>query len=76
MQIHGLRTSLLVCDEAAPNLSALKATHGHSGMYGTGNGEDTYMVKPWFVNPFDPPRYIYWLICLSHQVCLLKYITL
>lgn len=53
---------------AAPNLSALKATHGHSGMYGVGIGADAYTVKPWFVNPFKSPHYIYWLICSSHQV--------
>ena len=76
MQIHGLRMSLLVCDGAAPNLSALKATHQHSGMYGTGNSADTYMIKSWFVNPFDPPHHIYWLICPSQQVCLLQWIRL
>ena len=32
-QCHGLKTSLLVCDSAASNLSTIKATHGHSGAY-------------------------------------------
>ena len=32
-QCHGLKTSLLVCDGAASNLSTIKATHGHSGAY-------------------------------------------
>ena len=41
-------------------------------MYGTGDGPDTYMIKPWFVNPYDPLRNVYWLICPSHQVCLVK----
>ena len=70
-QVHNLRTSLLVCDGEAPNLAALKATHGCSGMYGTTStdGSDPYAVKPWFVNPFDPPHHIHWLICPSHQVC-------
>ena len=58
----------MICDGAAQNLSALKATHGHSGKYGYGIGSDAYVVKPWFVNPFKPPHYIYWLICPSHQV--------
>ena len=59
-----------MCDGAAPNLAALKATHGFSGMYGTTtcDGSDPYAVKPWFVNPFNPPHHVYWLICPSHQV--------
>jgi len=34
LQIHGLKTSLLVCDGGAPNLAALKSTHGYFGVYG------------------------------------------
>ena len=70
-QVHNLRTSLLVSDGETPNLAALKATHGCSGMYGTTStdGSDPYAVKPLVVNPFDPPHHIHWLICPSHQVC-------
>ena len=68
MQVHGLQTSLLICDGAGPNLSVLKTTHGHSGMYDIGKGADVYAVKPWFSNPFKPLHYIYWLICPSYQV--------
>jgi len=35
LQIHGLKTSLLECDGGAPNLAALKSTHGCFGAYGT-----------------------------------------
>ena len=70
-QVHNLRTSLLECDVTAANLAALKATYGCCGMYGTTStdGSDPYTVEPWFVNPFDPPHHIHWLIRLSHQVC-------
>jgi len=44
---------ILVCDGAAPNLAALKASFG---MYG---GPDPYAVRPWFVSPCDPPNLIY-----------------
>ena len=32
-QLHGLSTSLLVCDRASSNLSLIKATHEVSGVY-------------------------------------------
>lgn len=31
--IHGLNSSLIVCDGAYTNLAVIKATHGHSGAY-------------------------------------------
>lgn len=31
--LHGLKTSLLVCDGASSNLTTIKATHGHCGVY-------------------------------------------
>lgn len=31
--MHGLKTSVLVCDGASSNLAAIKASHGHSGVY-------------------------------------------
>ena len=33
LHLHGLTTTLLVCDGGAANLSTLKATHGHFGAY-------------------------------------------
>ena len=32
-QLHGLTTSLLVCDGASTNLTTIKATHGQFGAY-------------------------------------------
>ena len=63
-------TSLLVCDGAVPNF---KSTHGYSSAYYV-NSElpDQYEVKPFFVNPFNAPHRIHWLICPSHQVTLLN----
>jgi len=34
LQIHGLKTSLLVCSGGAPNLAALKFTQGFFSAYG------------------------------------------
>lgn len=31
--MQGLKTSVLVCDGASSNLAAIKASHGHSGIY-------------------------------------------
>ena len=68
MQVNGLKTKLLICDGASSNLTTIKATHGHTGMYGMSATGDPYAVQPWFINPYDPPNRIYWLICPSHQV--------
>lgn len=38
---HGLKTSLLVCDGAAPNLTMIKATNGCFGAYSTNKGKVT-----------------------------------
>jgi len=69
-QCHGLKTSLLICDGAASNLSTIKATHGHSGAYGIKKEvcEDKFDIKPWMTNPYNPPHKIYWMICPTHQV--------
>jgi len=69
-QCHGLKTSLLVCDGAASNLSTIKATHSHSGAYGIKKEvcEDKFDIKPWMMNPYNPPHKIYWMICPTHQV--------
>ena len=58
-------------DGGAPNLAALKASHGHFGAYGINSDEgqsDHYMIKPWFINPVNPSHCIFWLICPTHQV--------
>ena len=72
--MNSLKISLLICDGASTNLPAAKATHGHTGgAYGVQPGQiDPFEVKPFFVNPFDPPNLIYWLICPSHQVCVIN----
>lgn len=68
-QLHGLTTSLLVCDGASSNAAAIKASHGHSGAYSVKQNEnDVFKVEPWMINPFNPPHHIFWLICPSHQV--------
>ncbi|XP_065915048.1 uncharacterized protein [Dysidea avara] len=71
-QIHdGFTTSLLVCDGAAPNFTVVKSTHGYSGAYNVNSKlRDQYKVKNLFlfVNPFNPPHLIHWLICPSHKL--------
>ena len=45
------RTSLLIYDGSSSNLSALKASHGHTtGAYDMTSGRDPYEVKPYFTN--------------------------
>ena len=69
-QTHGLKTSLLVCNGYAANLTTIKTTHGCSGAYSVLNdgARDKYEIKPWMINPFCPPDLIYWMICPTHQV--------
>ena len=69
-QHHGLKTSLLVCDSCAANLTTIKATHEHIGAYSiTGDASvDQFEVQPWFINPFASPDLIFWMICPTHQV--------
>ena len=33
--------------------------------------DDKFKVRPWMMNPFNPPKKIYWLICPTHQVCVM-----
>lgn len=67
--LFGFQTSLLVCDGASCNLTAIKSTMGLSGIFGSNPSlTDPNEIKPSFVNPFDPSRSVYWLICPSHQV--------
>ena len=69
-QVHGLKTSLLVCDGNAANLTAIKVIHEYSGAYLelSDAAEDAFKVKPWMVNPFNPPNFIYWVTYPTHQV--------
>ena len=69
-QRHGLKTSLLVCDGCAPNLTTIKATHEHIGAYSITDdaSADQFEVQPWFINPFAPPDLIFWMTCPTHQV--------
>ena len=74
-QTCGLRTSLIVCDGSPANLTTIKFSHGHSGAYSVTSdsaSNDIYEVKPWIVNPFNPPWPIYWMICPTHQVKFLN----
>ncbi|XP_019849272.1 PREDICTED: uncharacterized protein LOC109580475 [Amphimedon queenslandica] len=68
--LHGLKTLLLVCDGTSVNLTTLKATHSHFGVYPITSGDDhePFKVSPKMLNPFDPPNHIHWMICPSHQL--------
>lgn len=67
--LFGFQTSLLICDGASCNLTAIKSTMETSGIFGRNPSlADPDEIKPSFVNPFDPSKHIYWLICPSHQV--------
>ena len=67
--LYGFHTSALVCDGASANVSALKSTCGTSGAYGVrSTATDRHKIEPYFSNPFDPNRKIFWVICPSHQV--------
>ena len=68
-QLYRFKTSILVCDGAAANMTTIKATMGVNGAFGVKQGkEDPQDVEPFFINPFNPPNKIYWIICPSHQV--------
>ncbi len=74
---HGFKTSAIVCDGASCNLAAIKLlTTGNRGAYGVSNEPDKHKVEPWFKNPFDPERNVYFVICPSHQVFCLFYCLL
>lgn len=90
-QMHGLGTSLLICDECLANLATIKTTHGYSGAYSilSDTTGDIYKFKPWMVNPYCPPALIYWMICLltryiqqvpsllfTNNICLFSVIVL
>ena len=67
--LYGFNTSLLVCDGASQNLTTIKTTMGLSGVFTRNTSlPDPNIISPQFVNPFNPSRKIYWIICPSHQV--------
>ena len=69
--LYGFHTCALVCDGASANIAVLKSTCGTSGAYSVNStSSDHYRVEPYFANPFDPERKIFWVICPSHQVSL------
>ena len=73
--LFGFNTSLLVCDGASSNLSTIKSTMGVSGVFGCDSSlTDVNSICPWFSNPFNPTRNIYWLICPSHASGIDAYI--
>ena len=46
-QMYGFKTSILVCDGAAANLTTIKATMGVHGAFGMKQGEeDPHLVEP------------------------------
>jgi len=57
----------------ALNLAAFKLKRGCQGIYGFGS--DSHAVRPWFVNPHDPLKKIYWLIYPSHWVTYWKWVN-
>ena len=68
--LHGFLTSMLVCDAASANVATIKATCGLKGTLGrtVDNLSEPHKITPYFQNPFNPLRNIYWVICPSHQV--------
>ena len=66
--LYNFKVIALVCDGASANLTALKASTGVSGAYSSSNSTEKYSVQPWFPNPFEPTKKIYWIICPTHQV--------
>ena len=66
---HGFKTNAIVCDGASCNLAPIKLlTTGKKGAYGVCNEREKHNVQPWFINPYDPTTYVYFVICPSHQV--------
>ena len=77
IKLFHFQTSVLVCDGASANLTALKTTTGTSGAYGISDtpSKRHIIASPRFENPFNPPRMVYWMICPSHQVCTGTHVT-
>ena len=73
--LYNFKVIALVCDGASANLTTLKASTGVSGAYSSSNSKDKYPVQPWFPNPFEPTKKIYWIICPTHQVMIMVLIN-
>jgi len=73
-QFHGLRTSLLVCNGSPANVATIKLTHGHVGAYSLKSDTtgDKFEVKPFMINPFDPPNRIFWVLCPDFKFVMFK----
>ena len=67
LHLYGFKVSVIMCDGASSNLTALKTTTGVSGAY-EANQDGHKIPSPSFENPYDPLNRIYWMICPSHQV--------
>uniref|UniRef100_A0A1X7TZ92 DDE-1 domain-containing protein n=1 Tax=Amphimedon queenslandica TaxID=400682 RepID=A0A1X7TZ92_AMPQE len=68
LYLLGLKT-VVICDGASSNLATIKASHGASGVYQLNRDKsDPYEVHPSFVNPYDPPNLMHWMICPTHQL--------
>ena len=69
----GLKTAHVVCDGASSNLAAIKLiTGGQRGAYSvSADALDKHRVQPCFKNPFDPEIDTFFVICPSHQMCIL-----
>lgn len=61
-QMYGFKTSVLVYDGDAANLTTIKATMGVHGVFGVQQGEkDPHLVEWFFTNLFNPPNRILWI---------------
>lgn len=64
---HTVAIVLMV--HASVNLSMIKLwSEDKTGAYGTQEGDDKHVVKPWFTDPFNGQK-VFFIICPSHQVC-------
>ena len=69
LHLYEFKVSVVMCDAASSNLTALKTTTGVSGAY-EANWDGHKIPSLSFKNPYDPPNPIFWIICPSHQVWL------
>ncbi|XP_074647588.1 uncharacterized protein LOC141903374 [Tubulanus polymorphus] len=67
---YGFRTRVVVTDGASTNLSMIKTLSGYPhGAFGLKDAqEDRHKVEPWMMNPHEPEKKIYFVICPSHQL--------
>ena len=59
-ELHGLKTSALVCDGGSANVAAIKASHDCHGAYSISEDQgDKFKVTPWMINPYRPMQKIF-----------------